>query len=554
MKLRDLLAERACIRPSRAVDANELETRLKTISTRASPTPSFRSRSTETNDPEECVQENRVGAYEFYKKLKDAGAIPSRPVNPNPVPWNTFSFYWGEDFHLAEHWGNECQQYRFELERWETFQKYQQVIRQDPEKFREKVKVIHEYQQRRGIDVHVELQLQLDNQTQLDTWKEYYLYEHRRLRRLEARVERAQQKLGPADDEVKAAESDGLVIDFTPETSCYHFVELYRRLKSLAAKLKALGSEESKPAPQIRYDLFIDIRLRIASLEAKLNASGSEESKRTTEIVQAREELEAAEKEEDRLNKVKDIGGRQFMARSELRMAGLDVEKQMAWLRSIEANFLIATEQAGPIQEDENHLDSHDCQDDAEILPAKPASQLAKPKAAKINNRTHTTPSLLEPVNASKVSKATRRSGRHPKQTPSHGTSLPIEGHSGDRDRGTTSIKDIKNHDNHTASEASSPNRCLRRPATRSILSPMHSSGVSKAAQNPFAPRQTKNSYDALQPAETVTTDKGNPQRSSKRISMLKDNTPVYGLESTSLHPIHSSRVSRTRNNPMNCT
>ena len=89
--------------------------------------------------------------------------------------------------------------------------------------------------------------------------------------------------------------------------------------------------------------------------------------------------------------------------------------------------------------------------------------------------------------------------------------------------------------------------RKRKQPITRSILSPVDPSRVSKAAGKKPA-RQTRIvSSDVSQPAKKVTIDQSNPQRSSKQVSELKNNIPVRGLESTSLGPIHSSRVSKTR-------
>jgi hypothetical protein len=199
------------------------------------------------------------------------------------------------------------------------------------------------------------------------------------------------------------------------------------------------------------------------------------------------------------------------------------------------------------------------------------ASKLAESKGSKVDKRKHATRSVLDPVDASKVSKVSRRDGRRqPKQKSSHGTGLLIESYSGDRVQDTNATQDtedggnqsqvsgswLRELRNRTASEASPPNESSkrsglkgRRRTARSILSPADPSRVSKAAGKKSGPtRQTRRiPSDASRPAEKVTIDWSNIQRSSKRMSKVKDNTPLRGLESASLGPIHSSRVSKAR-------
>ena len=121
------------------------------------------------------------------------------------------------------------------------------------------------------------------------------------------------------------------------------------------------------------------------------------------------------------------------------------------------------------------------------------------------------TRSVFRPIDPSKVSKVGQRDGtRQPKQKPSQGSSLLIESHSGDRAQRTTSAPDTWKKYGLTRQ-------------TRRIAS------------------------NGSQPAEKVTIERSNLQRSSKRISNAKTNTLLHGLGSTSLRPIHSSRVSKSK-------
>jgi hypothetical protein len=89
-----------------------------------------------------------------------------------------------------------------------------------------------------------------------------------------------------------------------------------------------------------------------------------------------------------------------------------------------------------------------------------------------------------------------------------------------------------------------------KRPTARSILSPFDPSRVSKAAGKKSVPRQKQSiPCDVPQSAEKATIHPSIPLSGSQWISKAKENMPTYahGRESTSLRPMHSSRVSKRK-------
>jgi hypothetical protein len=86
------------------------------------------------------------------------------------------------------------------------------LARKDPETFLKYVDYVSWYRQRKEIEQSIEphLQLQPERQTKLDKWKEYYLYEHRKLGPLERKVKQTQQALESIQKELESAETKEL--------------------------------------------------------------------------------------------------------------------------------------------------------------------------------------------------------------------------------------------------------------------------------------------------------------------------------------------------------
>ncbi|MCJ1304426.1 hypothetical protein MMC08_007238 [Hypocenomyce scalaris] len=486
--------------------------------------------------PEEAAEETRAEAYEYYNKLTQAGGRPSRPIQSDPGPWDPS--LGDEELHGTSHWEKELRRYMNELERWENFRKYQQAIRKNPEKFRGSIERACEYQSKRGIDVHLDSQFQVEEQTMLDTWKEYYLYEHRKLGPLEASLERALKELGPAKVELKAARLGGSIIPEILEAGQQNR-EAFRRMSSAQKRVKALESDDSTSA---------------------------------VEIEQAQKEVKSAQKRYEETSKAEILRGIVTRAESGVRVAMLKVEKHMTWLKSIEGQLpAIVSEQAGQSQEEGKQLHGHDRKEEAEMLLVKPMPKVPGSDSSSRDKRKPPSRSILNPVDAAKISKSRPRDGRRQtKQKQSQEASLLTESHDSDGGQSTTSAPNTEHQDsqnevrgprirylrNHTLAESSRPNGYLKgsdgkkkQSKARSILTPVDPSRVSEASRKKRSPprQEMSTSSDASLLAEKATIFGGNPQRSSMRISKIKDNISARGLECTSLRPIHSSRVSKLR-------
>jgi hypothetical protein len=109
---------------------------------------------------------DKAATYDDYNRLIQLGGRPSAEIQPG----------------LCER--TRCY---LELCRWEKFREYQQLPRKNPETFVKYVDDITRYRQKKGIgeSLQPQLQLQPEQQTKLDEWKEYYIYEHCKLGRLE---------------------------------------------------------------------------------------------------------------------------------------------------------------------------------------------------------------------------------------------------------------------------------------------------------------------------------------------------------------------------------
>lgn len=113
------------------------------------------------------------------------------PIQPDPGLWNPAVT--DEELHVLHHWGQQACRVQDELARWEKFRKYQQWKRQTTQSFDEYKASLDKDQKKTGVHWMLTLDQEIEKQTKLDEWKEYYLYEHRKLRFLERKLERVQQ-------------------------------------------------------------------------------------------------------------------------------------------------------------------------------------------------------------------------------------------------------------------------------------------------------------------------------------------------------------------------
>jgi hypothetical protein len=153
----------------------------------------------------------KARTYGYYNRLLLLGGRPSAEIQPDPGVWDP-SIGGDKELHVLHHWWQEGGRCYAELCRWEKFIEYQKSVRKDLETFLKYVDDVSWYQQRRGIEesLHPHLELQPDRQTKLNEWKEYYLYEHRKLGPLEREVRRTQLALKSAQERLAAARTEKL--------------------------------------------------------------------------------------------------------------------------------------------------------------------------------------------------------------------------------------------------------------------------------------------------------------------------------------------------------
>ncbi|KAF2834207.1 hypothetical protein M501DRAFT_990484 [Patellaria atrata CBS 101060] len=212
-RLTSLIRERDKPSESRAVNADELSTKLRQISPRRSPTPSDAPSTPVTAGAElteeELIEHTRYSAYENYKDLKNVGGRPPREINPDPGPCPPWKSDIDKRYHAPDHWNGELWRTRDELTLWLDFRWHQFKKREDSKIFNKYKEAVHRYQQEKGTDWVVELQL--NRQTKLDEWREYYIYEYRKRDTLEKELSRAKRELETAEERMMKAKQNGSV-------------------------------------------------------------------------------------------------------------------------------------------------------------------------------------------------------------------------------------------------------------------------------------------------------------------------------------------------------
>ncbi|KAI9759980.1 MAG: hypothetical protein M1840_002757 [Geoglossum simile] len=180
-KLRILACQRDELTQLHAVDAVELEEKLRNLSRHTSPA------STVVPDPPkpEAILRARKDDYDtlileggipYYYDPEDYSEHWPRATGYEDTPWSTAGL-------------------RSQLEDWRKFREYQQKVREDPEKFLRYQVTLHEYRREKGFESDVQLHRDLEQQTKLDNWKEYHGFKNYYKLQLERAVKRARERL-----------------------------------------------------------------------------------------------------------------------------------------------------------------------------------------------------------------------------------------------------------------------------------------------------------------------------------------------------------------------
>ncbi len=140
-----------------------------------------------TND---MIQAN----VEARDRLLALGGRPLRPLNFDPAPWDP-SRTMREEHHIRNHWNEESDTCKPELARWEAFRAAQKVARADALKFSELERAVRKYRIKHGFRGPIRLHLEPEQQTALNEWKEYQVFQHCHLATMERDVQQARHTL-----------------------------------------------------------------------------------------------------------------------------------------------------------------------------------------------------------------------------------------------------------------------------------------------------------------------------------------------------------------------
>ena len=232
----------------------------------------------------------------------------------------------------------QCTQAEYEARRWQAFREYQRSKRRSLEEFKEyrasllqdhKRNFRHQYYQRRRLD----LELDITQQTQLDEWTEYALFEEREWLRLKDKHVRA-----PSDveEEIKSTKRrrkklEGLV----------NWVE--SQFPAIEAEM-AMAAEQAKPSRrsrQSRFGLSSRSSARIASKTAASSDTG-----RSTPLKRARF-ASSCQSAPLHTSKISRISKRAINKKHPLhRQKAISYQRSSSWLSSL----IEEREEEGPTQ------------------------------------------------------------------------------------------------------------------------------------------------------------------------------------------------------------
>ncbi len=205
---------------------------------------------------EQLEEEEKHGSCKYYDRLIAIGGRPSAPINPDPDPCPSWKTGINKQYHALDYLLNESGRAYRELQQWKDFRSHRQMSRRSLEDFNKYKERIRRFEQEKGIEWTVQLQLELEQQTKLNEWREYYIYEYRKRDRLQVRYERAQLEMKEAQEKLKVAALNGSKISDTilkarsEESLRYDkkMEEAREELRSAQKRLKEMEASESHGA------------------------------------------------------------------------------------------------------------------------------------------------------------------------------------------------------------------------------------------------------------------------------------------------------------------
>ncbi|KAL9012944.1 MAG: hypothetical protein Q9173_002327, partial [Seirophora scorigena] len=154
---------------------------------------------------QEEIRKMQAYAEENHTALIQLGGRPTRPIQWDVGPWTfkegTDDCSSGEEDDeqresrwIIDHWAYEGSKFAQELHDWQAFRGFQRRVRTKPIPLRERR--VDDYWNKRGIREALKPQLlnDLEQQSKVDEWKEYYWFQHRQLPAYEKRIVEEERK------------------------------------------------------------------------------------------------------------------------------------------------------------------------------------------------------------------------------------------------------------------------------------------------------------------------------------------------------------------------
>lgn len=239
--------------------------------------------------------------YRNHKKLKDLGGRPSREINPDPGVCPAFKSDIEKRYYVSDHWHGEAGRIGEETQRWLDFRWHQFKMREDSQKFNKYEEAVRKHRQEMSMDWAVELQL--SRQTKLDEWREYYIYERKKRRALEKKLDQVTRKLKPAKERVMKAKCNGSV-GVPPTALSKRWAELVdyevktshaRKEVDMAQKRLEVSRVEESLSPAAREALVTKAEEELESAQKRLKAEKSDELEQLGKEAERMNALEALE-------------------------------------------------------------------------------------------------------------------------------------------------------------------------------------------------------------------------------------------------------------------
>lgn len=116
-------------------------------------------------------------AKRAYNALVRLGGRPTHQIR-EPLPPHLKRYSEDESSDIVTHWFKD-RLFADELNRWQKFRAFQKIVRHDPEWFPTYAEIVRDYRRKGGMEGDIHLNLQPEQQSKLDEWKEFQYLKHR---------------------------------------------------------------------------------------------------------------------------------------------------------------------------------------------------------------------------------------------------------------------------------------------------------------------------------------------------------------------------------------